>query len=109
MGFQNQFFTRAQRRNMASSLEKNSVQCGLCLSITFHPVKLNNCVHQFCYECVWYLAKREFQRSMAERDDDDDEPWIPLLQPSCPHCDKRFDVPGSLFGTRYHRIRSFST
>ena len=109
MGFQNQSSTRDQRRNMASSLVTNSFRCGLCLHTKFHPVKLNTCVHHFCYQCVWQLAKREFQRSAAQSDDDDDEPWIPLLQPSCPHCDKPFDVAESLFGTSYHRIRSFTT
>ena len=108
MGFQNQSFSRAQRRTMASSLEKNLIECSLCLSTTCHPVKLNKCAHHFCYQCVWLLAKREFQRAMAASDDDDDDPPIPLLHPSCPHCDKLFDVAESLFGTRYHRIRSFT-
>ena len=108
MGFQNQSYTRDQRREMTSSLVTNSFWCGFCLYTKFHPVKLNKCVHQFCYECVWYLAKREFQGSMAQNDDDD-ESWIPLLQPSCPYCDKPFDVAESLFGTSYHRIRSFNT
>jgi hypothetical protein len=107
MGFQNQCFSRGQRRIMASSVEKNSFRCGLCFYTKFYPVKLNNCVDQFCYECVWYLAKREFQQSMAQQDDD--EPWIPLLQPSCPHCEKPFDVAECLFGTSFHRIRSFTT
>ena len=94
---------------MASTLKKNSDQCGLCLYTTFHPVTLNQCDHHFCYECVWQLGKREFQRSMAQREDDDDELWIPLLQPSCPYCDEPFDVAESLFGTSYHRMRSFTT
>jgi hypothetical protein len=109
MSFQNQSFSRSQRRNMASSHVRNSVQCGLCLCTTFYPVKLNKCVHHFCYQCVWSLAKHELQRSMTQRDDDDDEPWIPVLEPSCPHCDKTFDVAESLFGTSYLRVRSFST
>src|SRR5438046_10590999 len=99
MGFQNQSFSRAERRNMSSSLVQNSVRCGLCFYTKFYPVKLNNCIHQFCYECVWYISKREFQQSMAQQDDDDDEPWILLLQPSCPHCDQPSNITDSLIGT----------
>src|SRR2546422_8239965 len=77
----------------------SSFQCDICFETKFHPVKLNNCSHYYCYPCIYQWAKSQLAADSG------------LEYPNCPTCRQEFDVAVSLYpkgGKTYHRFISFS-